>query len=160
MDLLIRPAVLEDHAALLAVWDSATAQAYDFLPRDFLARERANIIPKYLPASDTYLAELDGGIAGFIALQGIEVSGLFVAAVAQRRGVGRALLRHAMDLRGMLELEVYSANSPALAFYRACGFEALYERLHEDSGQAVTRLWLPIADPPGPAGTHPADPDS
>lgn len=139
---VIRPYRAPDLEALLQVWDSATAGAYGFLDSAYLERERANIAAQYLPISETWVAELDGGIAGFVCLQGIEVGGLFVAAGAQRRGIGRALLRHALALRGMLELEVYSANAAALAFYRACGFDQLYERLHEDSGHTVVRMHL------------------
>lgn len=142
MAIHIRPYRPCDLAAVLSIWDSATGQAYNFLDQGFLARERASIARDYIPHSEVWVAELMGETRGFIALQGIEVNGLFVALQFQHLGVGRALLEHALSLRGMLDLEVYSTNAAALAFYRAAGFEPLYEHLHEASGQLVQRLSL------------------
>ncbi|MCC7477102.1 GNAT family N-acetyltransferase [bacterium] len=137
---VIRPYRAPDLEALLQVWDSATGGAYGFLDAAYLERERANIAAQYLPISETWVAELDGRTAGFLCLQGIEVAGLFVAAQFQRRGIGRALLSHALALAGTLELEVFLANPAAIAFYEACGFAPLYQRLHDDSGLPVLRM--------------------
>lgn len=142
----IRPYQPADLAAVLAVYDSATARSYGFLSPDYRAAERAAIESEFIPHSEVWVAELDGAVAGFMALQGIELNGIFVAGQFQRRGLGRALLEHGLALRGMLDLEVFAANAAGRAFYEHCGFELVYEHLHEASGKPVLRLHLNAAD--------------
>ena len=82
----------------------------------------------YLPAEQVecgqvIVAELDGEIAGFAAVVGGELDGLFVAPERWRQGVGAALVEaaaHIVRRRG-LALTV-TANPHALDFYRRCGF--------------------------------------
>jgi ribosomal-protein-alanine N-acetyltransferase len=58
---------------------------------------------------------------------------LALAESARRRGYGRMLLTHQMDLAqgagaGSMYLEVRPSNGPALALYQQCGFEVLGRR--------------------------------
>jgi GNAT superfamily N-acetyltransferase len=69
------------------------------------------------------VAELDERLAGFAAVVGGELDGLFVEPDLWRRGVGAALVEaatHEARKRG-LALTVI-ANPHALGFYRSCGF--------------------------------------
>jgi ribosomal protein S18 acetylase RimI-like enzyme len=59
---------------------------------------------------------------GFLARQETEIPALFVAASARGRGIGRALVRDAMEGASVLRLWTFQANAPARAFYRALGF--------------------------------------
>jgi GNAT superfamily N-acetyltransferase len=69
------------------------------------------------------VAELDGNIAGFAAIVGGELDGLFVEPALWRRGVGAALVEAATLLarRRGLSLSVV-ANPAAREFYEKCGF--------------------------------------
>jgi len=69
------------------------------------------------------VAELDGEIAGFAAVVGGELDGLFVEPDLWGRGIGRALAdaaTHEARKRG-LALKVI-ANPRARRFYEQCGF--------------------------------------
>jgi ribosomal protein S18 acetylase RimI-like enzyme len=71
-----------------------------------------------------FVAELDGVIAGFVAVDGDEITWLYVDPARARRGVGRALLRHAVARCGPgARVVVLAGNAPALALYRSEGFE-------------------------------------
>jgi GNAT superfamily N-acetyltransferase len=70
-----------------------------------------------------FVAELDGRVAGFAAVVGGELDGLFVEPDMWRCGIGAALVEeatHQARLRG-LALTV-TANPHALEFYEKCGF--------------------------------------
>jgi GNAT superfamily N-acetyltransferase len=70
------------------------------------------------------VAEVDGRVAGYAGLRGGELTALFVAPPAARRGVATALLRRVEALarrRGVAALRVDAALS-GVAFYRARGF--------------------------------------
>lgn len=76
------------------------------------------------------VAESDGAIVGFVAVVprddgNAELDALFVEPVRWRRGIGRALLTHAVGIaraNGAEALHVVG-NPHAEAFYRANGFE-------------------------------------
>jgi ribosomal protein S18 acetylase RimI-like enzyme len=65
-------------------------------------------------------------VLGFVAVKDDELSWLYVDPAAYRRGVGRALVRHAIaSCKGTLSLEVLVGNEPALQLYLAEGFKIL-----------------------------------
>lgn len=69
------------------------------------------------------VAELDGAVAGFAAYTEEELAWLYVDQAMGRRGVGRALARHALERAGRpVSVEVLQGNEPALALYRSLGF--------------------------------------
>nr|WP_212989281.1 GNAT family N-acetyltransferase [Actinoplanes auranticolor] len=70
-----------------------------------------------------WVAETDAGVTGFVALDGDEITWLYVDPAHYRRGIGRALLRHALAHTGdHAEVTVLDGNPPALALYRSEGF--------------------------------------
>ena len=79
------------------------------------------------------VAEIGGRIAGFAAVIGGELDGLFVEPDLWRKGVGKALVDAAILLarRRGLSLSV-TANKAALGFYERCGFTV--------EGEAQTRF--------------------
>jgi GNAT superfamily N-acetyltransferase len=79
--------------------------------------------PEQLANGQVLVAELDGRVAGFAAVVGGELDGLFVEPELWRRGVGTALIDAATNQarRKGLALTVI-ANPHALKFYRRCGF--------------------------------------
>jgi ribosomal protein S18 acetylase RimI-like enzyme len=83
---------------------------------------------------EVWLCEEDGELLGAVGLQGDEeellIARLFVAPSAFRRGVGTALVRHALARAGGKRVRVGTAalNAPALALYERLGFERVSER--------------------------------
>lgn len=82
---------------------------------------------------DVLIAEHNGEIVGFAAIDGSELDGLFVEPERWREGIGRALAEaaiHEARCRG-LSLTV-TAEPSAQAFYEKCGFRV--------EGEAETRF--------------------
>jgi acetyltransferase, GNAT family len=74
---------------------------------------------------EIFTADYNGDKAGFIAFNSGEIAWLYVKPEFSRRGVGRELIRFALEKAGGgVSIEVLCGNKPALDFYRACGFEA------------------------------------
>lgn len=77
---------------------------------------------------DIWLCVQDGEIVGAVGLQddgdALVIARLFVAPRAFRRGVGTALVRHAIDRAGRRPMRVGTGacNAPALALYQREGF--------------------------------------
>jgi GNAT superfamily N-acetyltransferase len=113
-------------------WRASTA-----LP-DYREQLEAHPDAIHLPAAQianeqVHVAELDGRIAGFAALVGGELDGLFVEPDLWRRGIGAALVEvatHEARRKG-LALTVI-ANPTVREFYESCGFSL--------EGEAATRF--------------------
>jgi GNAT superfamily N-acetyltransferase len=89
--------------------------------------------PAQIANGQVMVAELDGRIAGFAAVVGGELDGLFVEPALWRRGIGAALVEAATHeaRRKGLTLSVI-ANPAARDFYERCGFSV--------EGEAETRF--------------------
>ena len=92
----------------------------------------------HLPAEqidrgDVFVAEVDGQVAGFAALIGGELDGLFVEPSLWRKGIGSALVETAGDEARKRGLSLTVIASPgARLFYEYCGFTC--------EGEAQTRF--------------------
>lgn len=127
----IRPYAPQDWARLQAIHDPARRQelalaglAEAFIP---LAQAAEN---EDLFGYRMDVAELAGTVAGFVAFSADELAWLYVDPAYMRRGIGRALVRHALQNTARpLGVEVLVGNQPALALYQAEGF-VLQKTLH------------------------------
>ena len=147
---MIRKYQAVDLADLLSAWEAASNLAHPFLTQEFLAQEKENIPNLYLPNAETWIAEHDGRVVGFIALIDNEVGALFVHPDYHGQGFGRHLMDKARELRGELVVEVFAANSIGRNFYDRYGFQFVEEKLHEVTGQTLLRLQLAstVDEPP------------
>lgn len=124
----------KDLSALLTIWFEASRLAHAFIGEQRLKEQRVLIEEKYLPNAETWVACLEGAPVGFVSLLDNFVGGLFVAPNRQGLGIGRALIDHALALKGELELEVYTENAQAFRFYNSQGFIELSRRAEDDEG--------------------------
>jgi len=142
----------EDLEDVVTVWAAASAVAHPFLSAEFLALERHNIANVYLPDAETWVWEPEGQVVGFVSLLGNEVGALFVDPKFHRRGIGRALMDHALELRRELEVEVFTENVIGRAFYARYGFELMQRKVHDQTGLELMRLRLEANTPVQPTG--------
>ncbi len=139
--LVLRAARPEDAAGCAAIlndWIDAT----DWMPRvhppqDVVRHYRETVLPQ----QQVTVAD-DGGVSGFIAVDppGF-VTALYVAAAAQRRGLGRLLLGQAKAGATRLTLWTFQANFSARAFYAAAGF-AETRRTDGDNEEGLADILL------------------
>ena len=141
----IRAFANDDLAAICAI-QLKCPHAAQWLPADYLNLARD-------PLGTVLVAEVEDAnlprVAGFAAFHRVmdeaELRNIAIDPLHQRKGLARALL--AAGLRTLVEsgvrrifLEVRDSNQPALAFYRAAGFQLLYTRhdyYHDPVGDAL-----------------------
>ena len=115
-----------DVDGLVALWHASRRKAHWEIPvhRTFtLADDRAFFMEKMRPRNDVWVAERDGRLVGFMAVEPGWVNQLYVAVEAQGRGVGSTLIEHAKTLMEDIRLHTFQANAAARAFYARHGFE-------------------------------------
>ena len=124
--MIVRPARADERDALEDIQRRASFALEQY--RDVLV---ANPDAIALPASqvergDVLVADVGGRLAGFAALEGGELDGLFVEPDLWRHGIGTALVEaavHEARRRG-LSLVTVVAEPAARNFYEKCGFRA------------------------------------
>jgi GNAT superfamily N-acetyltransferase len=131
--LTIRLALPEEREELEALQRRASLANANDRPHVEAHPDAIHLPPAQIANGQVFVAELDGRVAGFAAVVGGELDGLFVEPELWRRGIGRALAdkaTHEARNRG-LSLSVI-ANPHAREFYEACGFAV--------EGEAKTRF--------------------
>ena len=123
-----------DTQILSRIWLDASLLAHPFIGTQRLREQQRLIEDTYLPLSETFVGAQAGDPVGFISLLDSFIGGLFVAPAQQGKGIGRRLIAHALDLKGELSLEVYTANEQAMRFYRSLGFLEVSRRSTDDDG--------------------------
>jgi putative acetyltransferase len=118
----IRPSTPADGPRVLEIWRSAIDATHDFLSaqdRQDIEREVADL----LPAAPLWLAlDGDGRPCGFMLVHEGHMETLFVDAAVHGKGIGRALVAHALLLDPALTTDVNEQNHQAAGFYERLGF--------------------------------------
>jgi ribosomal protein S18 acetylase RimI-like enzyme len=123
----IRPCSPADWARLCVIHDAARLHelAAAGLADAFLSLEQT-AENEGLFAGEVLVAESRGQVHGFVAFTQHELTWLYVDPGKARQGIGRQLLRRAIEAcAGNLSTEVLVGNEPALALYQSEGFVIL-----------------------------------
>ena len=146
----IRPLQEQDWADLLRVHDAARPDELDGScdPRAFVPLAEDPEIEE-LKKSRIWVAETDGRVVGFTAVDGGYLGWLYVDPNFYGRGIGRALLQHALQEQGGKSWTiVLEGNTPALNLYRSEGFEIVDRFESDNAGYPCTCLRLSRQDLP------------
>ncbi|WP_106476369.1 GNAT family N-acetyltransferase [Phytohalomonas tamaricis] len=133
----IRAYQQDDQDRLVEIWLAASRVGHPFLGIDELVAKSGELRHVYLPNAENWVAEHDDEIVGFIGMIAGYIGGLFVDPCWHGCGIGRALVMYAYALKGVLTLEVYSANQGAVAFYTRLGFVVTRRRPRDDQGRPL-----------------------
>ena len=101
-----------------------------------------------LVESAVWVAEEDGRIVGYAALEGDMLDSLYLLADARRRGIGTRLLREVQAATpGELRLHVFQRNTDARAFYTHHGFTVVDMSdgsRNMENEPDMTMRWTPV----------------
>lgn len=126
--------------SLLRIWRSAVDATHDFLdPRDRAEIEERLPIAHF-PQVRISVAELGDAPVGFAGTSGTGLEMLFVDAAHRGRGVGRALLTHAVAELGVTSVAVNEQNAQAVGFYLRHGFAITGRSELDDEGRPYPLL--------------------
>ena len=125
----LRAATSDDTPALAALFTRTRRTCMPYLPALHTADEdQAWMRDVVFKNCDVWLAELDGRLAGFLAVNGDLLEHLYVHPHFHNRGVGSSLLDKARELMpGGFTLWVFQQNAQARRFYERHGLVLLRE---------------------------------
>lgn len=134
------------HDQLVDVWHRSVRATHHFLTEEDISFFYTMVSGGALTGVEIWTAvDQEGKPLGFIGLDGPKVEMLFVDPQSHGQGVGKALLAHAVELKGSeLEVDVNEQNEGAHAFYLKFGFEAIGRSPLDGSGKPYPLLHLKL----------------
>jgi GNAT superfamily N-acetyltransferase len=147
-DVLLRPATSSDAAAVASLWLRSFDAALPTVRRAHSDDEVQGWIRDVLiPRHDAWVAEVDGGVVGVLALSEGWLDQLYLDPAWRGRGIGDRLVTLAKERQPSgLQLWTFQVNEPAQRFYERHGFVAV-ERTdgstNEEREPDVRYVWRP-----------------
>ncbi len=121
MNAILRPARSTDAGTTGAILHGF-ARENDWMPELHSEAETIAFCGRMIDLGWVTVAEVQGQVAGFLALDGEEVQSLYLKAPARGQGIGQQLLDLAKTQRPNLNLYAFQANHRACRFYERNGF--------------------------------------
>lgn len=131
---------------LVEIWEAAVRATHDFLPESDLQVIKPLLREQYFPAVHlTCARDESGSLLGFLGYADGMVEMLFIDPVHHGKGVGSALLRHAIEQLGATRVDVNEQNTQALGFYLRKGFEITNRSALDGGGRPLPILHMCLA---------------
>ena len=138
--MIIRKFEPSDTEEIIRIWYEVSIVAHSFIPQEMWEAHKDELRNKYLPIAQTWVAEENGNLLGFISLIEDYIGALFVTSASQGKGVGTRLIEQAKQAYEHLKVGVYAKNMKAREFYSKNGFAAVSEEVQPETGEIVINL--------------------
>ncbi|HPS30129.1 MAG TPA: GNAT family N-acetyltransferase [bacterium] len=93
------------------------------VPEDHFLKDSLQYIHETLHKCENTVFEKNGRVLGIISVSHDYVEGLFVIPDHWNESIGSELLKHVLNIKKDLRLQVYESNTNAIKFYKKHGFE-------------------------------------
>ncbi len=121
---MIRKINIEDYPKLVSIWRSAVLNTHHFLKdEDFKYFEEK--IPTYFEFVSLFGFEEAGQLIGFIGIADNNLEMLFIDNNFRTKGVGKQLLKYAVNVLNVNKVDVNEQNEQAVGFYKHMGFKVI-----------------------------------
>ena len=130
-------------AQLLRVWESSVKATHSFLSENEIEN-----IKRYVPRALREVPHLivagnaGGSPVAFAGVNGRKLEMLFVSAESRGKGIGKRLLRYAIDAYSVDELAVNEQNPQAIGFYEHMGFKTCKRSKTDEQGRPYPLLYM------------------
>ncbi len=137
-----------DYPELTRVWEASVRATHGFLPDSYITLLRDMVQNQYLDAVMLICCkDARQRITGFAGVAAGKVEMLFIDPEYRGQGIGKQLLRYAIEHLNADELDVNEQNEQAVGFYFKQGFEVIGRSEHDGMGQPFPLLHLRLKRP-------------
>ncbi|WP_085581548.1 MULTISPECIES: GNAT family N-acetyltransferase [unclassified Pseudomonas] len=134
---------LSDYPELTRVWEASVRATHDFLPDSYILLLKDLVLTRYLDAVMLICTkDHRQRITGFAGVAAGKVEMLFIDPDHRGQGLGKQLLRYALEHLNADELDVNEQNPQALGFYFKQGFEVIGRSDVDGMGQPYPLLHM------------------
>ena len=132
-----------DYPELTRVWEASVRATHDFLPDSYIELLKNLVLTRYLDAVMLVCTkDSRQRISGFAGVAAGKIEMLFIDPAHRGQGLGKQLLRYAMEHLNACELDVNEQNPQALGFYCKQGFEVIGRSEVDGMGQPYPLLHM------------------
>ncbi|MGW8465046.1 acetyltransferase [Pseudomonas sp. CLCA07] len=132
-----------DYEELTRVWEASVRATHDFLPNSYIQLLKELVLTRYLDAVMLICTkDPRQRITGFAGVAAGKVEMLFIDPAHRGQGLGKQLLRYALEHLNADKLDVNEQNSQALGFYLKQGFEVIGRSECDGMGQPYPLLHM------------------
>jgi putative acetyltransferase len=142
--LKIEAASPEDFSQLALVWEASVLATHDFLHPDDFALFKSLIVAEFFPVVRLFKVQDNGAVLGFLGVSDDMIEMLFIHPNSRGSGVGKLLLRFAVDELGMRKVDVNEQNGQAVGFYQHMGFKTTGRSAFDGMGKPYPLLHLAL----------------
>jgi len=119
----VHPVQREEMGRLVEVWEASVRATHHFLREADIERFRTVVRDDLFDALPLFcVRDRDEVLVAFSGVDGGRLEALFVHPDWRGTGIGRRLVRHAVEL-GATSVDVNEQNEQAVGFYRRMGFD-------------------------------------
>lgn len=152
----ISPVHPDDHPRVVAVWEASVRATHHFLAPGDVEFFKPLVRDEFLHAVELACVRgAAGAVAGFVGVADGKVEMLFIDPALRGQGIGRRLLRHAVDVMGATRVDVNEQNEQAVGFYLRMGFAVEGRSELDGMGKPFPLLHLRLRDDPPSADPSP-----
>lgn len=113
-----------DFSNLIDVWEASVRASHRSVSDAYIRFFKPLARDELLHLVDLACVRDDGGVAvGFVGVADAMIEALFVHPSHRRRGIGRRLVEHAIEVLGARAVDVDEQDASLVSFYRHIGFE-------------------------------------
>lgn len=132
-----------DYDELTQVWEASVRATHNFLPESYISLLKDLVRTRYLDAVMLICTkDARQHITGFAGIAAGKIEMLFIDPAQRGQGLGKQLLRYAIEHLNADQLDVNEQNPQALGFYLKQGFEAVGRSEHDGMGQPYPLLHM------------------
>lgn len=134
--------------ALLDLWEDSVRVSHTFLTKQHIAEIKLEVKAALQSSQNIITATDKKDFLGFIGVEDNKIEMLFVASKSFRKGVGKALLKEALEryLKDYpyILVDCNEQNAQGLAFYQSLGFEVVGRSEKDSAGRDFPIVHLKI----------------
>lgn len=138
----IRRSRPDEGGRVVEIWRGAVDATHDFLSAEDRQALDA-LVCGFLPGAPLWIAaDTDDHAQAFMLIEDEHMEALFVDPAVRGRGLGAALVRHALALHPRLGTDVNEQNAQAVGFYERMGFRRIGRSDHDAQGRPYPLIHL------------------
>ncbi|MDW3649314.1 MAG: GNAT family N-acetyltransferase [Bacteroidia bacterium] len=135
----------KEYPEVVELWEASVRATHHFLKEEDIRYFKPLILNHYLDAVDLSCIRNDSGrILGFQGVAEGNLEMLFIHPDQRGKGIGKALLEHAVKKLGITKVDVNEQNEQALGFYLHYGFEVISRSDLDSSGKPYPILHMEL----------------
>jgi putative acetyltransferase len=141
----VKIAVPDDYPEIVEVWEASVRATHHFLTKENIQFFKP-LIPQYLGAVQLFCVKGDKNkIEGFLGVAEQSIEMLFLHPSAIGKGMGKKLVRFAIESLQVNKVDVNEQNEQAVNFYKHMGFHVINRSATDGMGKPFPILHMELS---------------